>query len=491
MRYPVTTAPNFPTDIRPLEGNVASRQFLVWILIIAFGGFSLLLASVGAGKMLNFLYPLSCLALGIVLYVKSPIEYIGLCWWVCFLTPFLRRIADFQSGYTEPSPILLAPYLIILATIPNAWKYFHKLTAKEGIPFLLVSMGIIYSFMIGVVTRQPFPVFRGLLDWICPLLFGFHLWVNWRDYPKYHKVVLDVFTLGILVMGSYGIYQYLVAPDWDRFWLINSGLIESHGRGEPMDLRVWSTLNSAESFAGIMAPGLLLLFNNSSALTLPASVVGYVSFLLSLVRTGWLGWGIGFFSLMTNLQPKMQLRLILTVMIMMALTIPLINNDAFSETINQRLTTLTDMENDASAIGRQEIYISLLSAALVSFVGKGLGGDTFDSAILSMLINLGWIGTLPYISGLMILIVQFMKISDPTAKSVAIGYRAAIISVLVRLPFNSSTQGTSGMILWGFLAMGLAADRYYTELRAVQGDWLNQMIEQEESVNDEVIYSKN
>ena len=258
-----------------------------------------------------------------------------------------------------------------------------------------------------------------------------------------------------------------------------------------MDLRVWSTLNSVESFAGIMAPGLLLLLNNNSALTLPASVVGYVSFLLSLVRTGWLGWGVGFFSLLTNLQPKTQLRLALTVIVMLVLTVPLINNDAFSETINQRLSTLTDMESDASAIGRQEIYISLLSAALVSFVGQGLGGDTFDSAILSMLINLGWIGTLPYVSGLVLLIVQFMKISDPIAKSIVISYRAAIISVLVRLPFNSSTQGTSGMILWGFLAMGLAADRYYTELREVQGDWLNQIIEQEKSADDEIAYFNN
>jgi hypothetical protein len=486
MKYPVSTISTFPTNENLLEET--SNKLFVWILIVAFGGFSFILASVGAGKILNILYPFSCLLLGFILYSKSPVEYVGFCWWICFLTPFLRRIADFQSGYTEPSPILLAPYLIILATIPNVWKYFSKLTTQQGIPFLLVSIGIIYSFMIGVVTRQPFPVFRGLLDWICPLLFGIHLWLNWRDYPKYHKMILNVFTLGILVMGSYGIYQYLVAPGWDSYWLINSGLISSHGKGEPMDLRVWSTLNSAESFAGIMAPGLLLLFNNSSALVFPASVVGYISFLLSLVRTGWLGWGIGFLSLMTNLKPKTQFRLLLTVIAMLILTVPLINNDAFSETINQRLITLTDMENDNSAIGRQEIYSSLISAALVSFVGQGLGGDTFDSAILSMLINLGWIGTLPYISGLVLLLAQFFKISDPTAKSVAIGYRAAIISVLVRLPFNSSTQGTSGMVLWGFLAMGLAAERYYTELRLVQEDWLTQMISQEEN-DDEIIYS--
>jgi hypothetical protein len=439
------------------------HPIIIAALMLGFISSTSLLAIAGGGKLLNALYPLECFILGVFLCGRAPVAYIGFCWWACFLTPLVRRVADLHSGYTEPSPILLAPYLIVFASLVASREHLTKLTTQSGIPFLLAFLAIIYSFMIGMVNRSPFPVLRGLLDWNCPIIFGFYIWSNWRLYPQFHKTIMNTFLAGVLFMGAYGLYQYIVAPDWDLFWLTNSGLVDSHGKAAAMELRVWSTLNSAEAFAGFMAPALLLLFNMKSPMIFPASIVGYLSFLLSLVRSGWLGWFVGLISLMTNFNPKTQIRLVVTVSIMASMVVLASGDSMFSDVINDRLSTLTDLQNDVSAVGRQEIYGDILIAAMFNFVGGGLGGDTFDSALLSMLVNLGWIGMLPYMGGLFLLLSNFSRISHPAAKVVVIGYRAAIISSLARLPFNSSTQGTSGMILWGFLALGLAAERYYTE----------------------------
>jgi len=46
--------------------------------------------------------------------------------------------------------------------------------------------------------------------------------------------------------------------------------------------------------------------------------------------------------------------------------------------------------------------------------------------------------------------------------------RAIVMSALVRLPVNNSIVGSSGIVLWGFLALGMAAQKYYHHQRTAQ-----------------------
>ena len=232
------------------------------------------------------------------------------------------------------------------------------------------------------------------------------------------------------------------------------------GKPEPLGVRVWSTLNSPEPFAAIMAGCLLLLFTSKSPIRLPASIVGYLSFLLCAVRSGWLGWLAGLLSLIFSLQAKMQLRLVMTLVAISIAIIPLTTAAPFSQ-LNSRLETFSSLENDQSAIERQQSYNDLRDSALTSFVGQGISGQRLDSAILSMLFELGWIGTIGYAGGIVLLSSSLCRSHLAKFDPFIVTARAIVISALVRFPVNVPMLGASGLLLWSFLGIGLAGIKFY------------------------------
>jgi hypothetical protein len=429
-----------------------------WTAILALIAFTGLLTIAGAGKILNLAFPAGAWAVSILLYFRAPILYVGFTWWICLLTPLVRRLADYRGSFTEPSPILLTPYLVILVTMVTLQQQLPKIHRQGGSPFLMSLLGIVYAMLTGMILNPPVKVIVATLEWLAPVLFGFHLFVNWPRYPAYRHNLERTLTWGVLVMGGYGIVQYLVAPEWDRFWLISTKL-NTMGKPEPLGVRVWSTLNSPEPFAAIMAGCLLLLFMNKSSIRLPASIVGYLSFLLCAVRSGWLGWLAGLLSLIFSLQAKLQLRLLGTLMVIAIAIIPLTTAEPFSQ-LTGRLETFSSLENDQSAIERQQSYSNLRDSALTSFVGQGISGQRLDSAILSMLFELGWIGTIGYAGGIFLLTSTLYRAPLTGFDPFIVTARAIVISALVRLPVNVPMLGASGLLLWSFLGIGLAGIKF-------------------------------
>jgi hypothetical protein len=436
-----------------------------WSAILALAVFTTLAALAGAGKILNLVFPVAALAVAVRLYFRYPILYMGFMWWMLFLTPFIRRITDYRSSYTEPSPLLLAPYLVMGVTLVTVWRYLPKIHRQGGLPLILSLVGIFYGLLIGLIHRSPVVVARSFLDWLSPVAMAFHLFVNWRDYLSYRQNIYRVFVWGTLVMGLYGVFQYVVAPEWDTLWLINSGMMSSQGEPKPFGMRVWSTMNSIEPFGAVMAASLLLLFTSRSTLTIGTSVAGYLSFLLTVVRAAWLGWLAGLVVLIGSFKPKRQIRLIIFVLIMALLVVPLATIEPFSTTINERFSTFSNIEEDGSAKVRKETFAYLINSALTSFTGEGIGGSFHDNTLLALLFNLGWFGTIFYMGGLLLLVFRLFQSSEGRFDTFTGATRAIVISALVRLPVNSPIVGASGAVLWVFLAMGLMADKYYHHQR--------------------------
>jgi hypothetical protein len=190
-----------------------------WIAILGLILLSTLLIVAGAGKILNLAFPGGAFIIGVFLYFRYPILYIGFSWWMWFLTPLVRRLADYRGSFTDPSPILLAPYLVLLITLVTLGKHLPKINRQGGLPFMLSFIGLAYAYLVGIIQNSPIQVTIALLEWLVPVLFGFHLFVNWRNYPSYRQNIDRVFTWGVFIMGIYGVIQYLVAPDWDQCWI--------------------------------------------------------------------------------------------------------------------------------------------------------------------------------------------------------------------------------------------------------------------------------
>ncbi|PSO64187.1 MAG: glucose-6-phosphate isomerase [Cyanobacteria bacterium QH_2_48_84] len=441
------------------------RPAPAWTAILGLAFFSVLCVLVGAGGALNFAFPVGALGVGVLLYFRYPILYVGFTWWMWFLSPLVRRLADYRGGgYTEPSPILLAPFLVTMVSLVTLWQHLPKTHRQGGLPFILSFAGIFYGFFVALVYRSPFTVALALLVWLAPVLLGFHLFANWRKYPIYRQNIQRTFLWGALVMGVYGIVQYLVAPAWDRFWLIQSGMTTSGGSPEPLGIRVWSTMNSAEPFTTVLTAALLLLFSNGGASRTSATVAGiagYITFLLTRARSSWIGWLAGLLALANSLKANLQMRLFITILVMAVLVVPLATLDPFAEQFTGRIATLSNLEDDTSANARIETFRELIGPALTSFVGDGIKDSTPDSAFLAILLQLGWLGTIPYVGGMFIIIFSLFQGSESRFDLFAAAARAIVVSTIVRIPMNSIMIDTSGIVFWGFLGVGMAARKYY------------------------------
>jgi O-Antigen ligase len=440
-----------------------------WTAIMALVLFTTLSIFAGGSTILNIAFPVLSLGVGAFLYFRYPILYIGFTWWMWFLTAFIRRIVDYRSSYIEPSPLLLAPYLVSAVTLVTVFQHLPKAYRQGGLPFILAIAGVFYGFLIGLIYMPPFVVVRSFLDWLSPLTFGFHLLVNWRNFPSYYQNIQRTFFWGTLVMGVYGIYQYIVAPEWDRLWLINSGMISSDGSPVPFGMRVWSTMHSGEPFAAIMCAGLLLqLSNKFGVLNLSASVAGYIAFFLSLVRSAWIGWFAGLITLGISLKAKNQIRLVVIVMVLGIIVVPLATTGIFSETITSRFNSFSNLEQDNSTQVRKEIYNRVIGSALTNFIGDGVGRGSLDSAFLSILTTLGWLGTICYVGGMLLLIFRLFQSSEGSSDLFLGTARAIVMSCLVRFPVNGSPiGGVGGFLLWGFLGLGIASRKYYLYQRTM------------------------
>lgn len=459
-----------PNNTSPKSFFLNLRPQAAWAAILVLSFLTVALIFAGAGKILNLAFPAGAFAVGTFLYFRYPILYNGFTWWIWFLVALIRRLADYYSSYTEPSPLLLAPYLVSGVTIITVFRHLSKAYPQGGLPFILPLVGIFYGFLIGLINMPPFTVTKSLLDWLIPVTYGFHLLVNWRNFPRYYQNMQRIFVWGILIMGIYGIIQFLAIPEWDRLWLDRSEMFSAAGLADDSGgMRVWSTMHSGEPFAAFMAGGLLLLFNKQGLLSLCTSGVGHIAFLLSTVRSAWIGWFVGLLTLASSLKAKYQMRLVITILVMAMLVVPLVTMEQFSEKLGDRFTSLSNLEEDGSAQARQEMFQNSIDSALTNLVGDGIGIPNLDSALLSTLISLGWFGTICYVSGLMMLVFRVFQSGDNSANLFLGTARAIVMTCLVRIPVNGSAiVGVGGMLLWGFLGLAIASQKYYQHQRVVE-----------------------
>lgn len=461
--YSQPSEDNYPPFFQPMAA---------WTPILGLFAFTALGSLVGLGSILRYLFPAGATLVGVYLYSRFPLLYVGFTWWLWFLAPLLRRIADYHSRFDPMGLMLTAPYLVSSIAVLSLIQNLPRAHKQDTLPFIFVIAAIAYSFSVGYINNSLMVVLRTLLDWLPPVIFGFHLSMQWRNYPAIRSHIQRVFVWGVIVMGGYGIWQYMVAPEWDRSWLRSVEMV-SFGRPEPMGIRVWSTLNSPVSFASVMLAGLILLLSSNHKLSIPASTVGYLSFLLSLVRAAWGGWIIAILTLISSIKQSIQIRLLGTFLVMLLCILPLTTIDPFASVIDKRLNTLTNVQEDSSFEDRAETYAANFDAALSQSLGRGLGGTwytggngqavrvAFDSGILDIFFTLGWVGALPYLGGmLMLLFLQFSG-EESTVDPFANAARAITSSHFVMLLLGSFMTGAPGLIFWSFLGLGLAAHKHY------------------------------
>ncbi len=424
--------------------------------------------------LLIFLFPFLSIVVGGLLYIARPALYLSFIFWIWFVTPFIRRIVDYQlNEFTAVNMIMLTPYLVSIITIFSFLRFGLLLKKRLYLPYLLTFSGVLYGYGIGVLKNGLFGATFNLMEWIVPLLIGFHVLVHWREYPEHKQAVKSTFTMGIFVMGIYGVLQFIAPAPWDVFWMESSGMT-SIGHPEPFRVRVFSMLNAPGPFAMILMAGLMILFDSKGMMSKIALVPGYASFLLATVRGAWGGWLLALLFVISKMTGRMRTRLIGILVFGAILMVPLqilSPSDSLGR-VEDRMGTLSNLEEDGSFNARMHMYQRAL-VFMKDPVGEGLGfigggsrndeGATrnLDSGILALFVSLGWLGSLLYMSGIGVMLFDIMRGRRWGQDQFVIIVTGVAISFLVLMMMANQVLSIKGIIIWVFLSFAVGARNFY------------------------------
>ena len=436
------------------------------VILIAFGMYGMLFLSAhpSALRLLSLAYMSVSVLVAAWLYISSPPLYLGFIWWLWFLSPFVRRIIDYHLGFfTPPSTAfsLLAPYAATLVILIDLPRFGRVLSRRIGIPILVCFAAILYGYLVGMTKVAPFRATTVMLDWVCPLLMAFFVLVRWQQYPRLRSVFRTTFVWGVAVLGTYGIYQFFMAPPWDTLWMTGSGMI-SVGKPEPFEIRVFSTLNSPGPFAMVLMSGLILLFDGKGLVGRLAPIPGYLAFLVALVRGAWGGWVLALSFSMLRLQNASRGRIIAILALVALVTVPLIMSGEIGDQAGERMETFGNLEEDGSLQARQHMYSTVGVGLLFNPIGQGLGARTFDSGFVTILYLLGWVGGLLYLGGIVAMMIRVVR-DTPSYDRFAILTAGTALSFFALLLMGTQVGGVNGCVFWSCMAFAVASRRYHDE----------------------------
>ncbi|WP_144143175.1 O-antigen ligase family protein [Paraburkholderia sp. BCC1884] len=480
-RVPDARMPSPTTPNAMVRGKGLLRPLLLPLFLF---GVSLLLVILHQGKLLEFFFPAGAFGVALVLYWRSPAHYLGFVCWLFFLTPEVRRLADFMNGsFNQQSPIMIAPLLAVALTGLTLLKHVSLLGQRRAAPLVLIVIALFYAYIVGMVQVGPAASTYTLINWLYPVMVAFYLTITWRHYPDYHRVLLKSFVFGGLLMSVYGLIEFVRPLPWDVFWLLASKM-ESEGQPVPFGMRISSTMNSCGPFAVTLMTILLMSLAARGKARVVLGCVGIPALLLTSARSTWGGFTIALIYSFFMLDGKSRRRLLAGVLGLVVMAAPLMMIDQVSEPVLKRFSTMQNITEDSSYQSRTEFYKSFFASALTDIAGKGLGtiglgtklSDDkssatmvdFDSGLMEVPIVMGWPGTLLYTTGVLMLMWRAYRASrlhptDLLAIS-GVGVAVAIFSMMI---FINTLNAVSGMFFYLGVTLPVISLRYARERQAL------------------------
>lgn len=452
------------------KSGISYKQLVTSGISIGFAAVTGLLLATHMGALAHFFYPTAALLLAIVLYATDRKQYVSFNIWLWMLTPFVRRVVDYQTSYHSQSIVMLAPLLASGVCVYKLAQDLPKLYQLRYLPFFFVLVALIYGYLVGVINATPLSASFDLLLWLVPMAFGFMIARDWRSFPMYRDAVIQTFIASTAVMGVYGVYQYFMLPPWDAKWIIDSGLM-TQGLPFPQEVRVFSTLNSVQPYGAVTMAGLACVVTATGFMRFPAVGFGIVGLALSAVRTAWIGLVLAVGYLILTLGSARRLRLLGGIALGALVAMPIITSGPIGKTFVERFETFGDVKSDISYRERTYLYKKFVPTALSEIVGVGVGAVgvatklqnrndevvVIDSGILIIPYTMGWFGALMMLVGLGMLVLRPPGRIDRRNADDVHTCNAIVYVMLAMMTSYNCIYGVGGIIFWGFAGLGIGA----------------------------------
>ena len=325
---------------------------------------------------------------------------------------------------------------------------------------LLTLGGVIFGLGIGLIKNPGTTVVLSTIMWIGPMVLCIFA-ASIQDREKLARVLTSTFAWGVVVMSVYGVYQFIVAPPWDTYWLKQIDMVTaspSFGHPEPYGIRIWSTMNSPGAFALFLGAALIWLATRDGIAVNLANILGYVALCLSLVRTAWMMTAFGLILCVVMRRKMPSPKTIAVGVLTLGMIVGGLSYAAKFPRVQDRLKTFTSLKEDESVRERRAMYRFMEGYIISTPLGEGLQspaeyhGYLLDSTFAELFFMLGWIGTLFYAAGLGYLLLK-MTVGLTRASGVAAGATAVVFAMATQSVSGDILYRQGGVILWLFLGV--------------------------------------
>ena len=479
MTVALSDAPALAAE--PDAGDAIPRTAPVTLLIVGFGLLITAMILAGRSGLVRLAYPLGAVAIGAWLYRRGPGGYIEFSWWLWHVSPGIRRIVDYRLGAYDPqNPMSLTPFLVSGLALFGVLQRLPELRRTRMVPWAVAAVAVLYGYFVGFLRVGPMAATHALITWMVPLIFGLYCALSWRRYPEAEAGMRRAFMWGSLVLAVYGIFQFLFPPEWDRFWMVSSGMY-SVGRAFPYEVRVFSLVNAPLPFATILVAGLFLQLAGHGLGRAGSLALGSIALLLSLVRSVWLAGVIGLLVYLAALPRKSVKPMLVAAMltIVSMAVVPFVVPERIAgpsiRIVQDRLLTFTDLSHDISYKDRASFLGSITDVVLNEPLGHGLGSTgvsstlgggsvasirDFDNGIFAVLYSLGWVAGVAFLIAVISIVVLSLPRREALYDSTAKAARAVAFASLI-LAFGANVfEGVSAAVLWSFAGLVVAAHRW-------------------------------
>lgn len=402
---------------------------------------------------------------------RAIVPYILVVWAVC---PEIRRIADWLEGtFHSVSLLSMAPLLASATLVIPVLARIHKIESSIRKLIAIPVLVLAYGSMIGLAANGASSLYD-LANYLIPMLLIPYFAVFPYDDKDQKRLILS-FTHTALFVAIYGIVQYLTVPPWDAFWM-NHVEMSSIGHPYPLEIRVFSTLNSPGPAGMFMATALGPMIVEKrwrGALGWIGVLIVAVGLLITLVRSSWvmLLVIVAVYTLISSGRQKW--RLLATLGLISAALYWLIPMLPGAQGLVDRMDTMTAIQDDYSYNERLDFFDQVFPLLFSNPQGMGLGsigvgtklsngGDLgefgiFDNGFVGIFLTFGLIGGVLFFWTLWLLGKLLLSRRVSALKPSA--YRrlaaASLIGSVVCLIFENGYTGMRGFLQWMVVGIGI------------------------------------
>ncbi len=408
------------------------------------------------------LAPLGALVLAFRLIRRDRAAYIELLCWSYIACSFVRRVVDYRSGVNE-SVLLATPLLVLLAPLVFLLTRWRRVMTRDSAPFGYVLLALLYGTLLACLGFQVSGLVAELPIWLLPLALGLYLFVEREGVDQFYAGFERAMVAGTLFAGVYGLVQYFLMPAWDASWMVQTEMV-TIGLPEPLEVRVFSTLNAPQVLAAFLMVGILVAYRSRLVYRWPAVGAGFMSLALSSARAAWIALVVGILYLVVRSSMRDRVRTLTfvgacTALIFVSMLIPAVN-----DTLSSRFESLSGGAQDNSAADRTETYDMLLNQLSVQPFGNGLGVDNgmgmsdakHDSSIVNMLFSLGVFGSVMFVLGFGTISKRILLARPARYAPYLLTLQAVVIALLAETPLDNILSGPVAFLTWSSLGLGLA-----------------------------------